>query len=99
MKLNSNPPRIPLFQRGSVIERLNKPLFGKEGKGEICSANFGDTTLVSWNQSTAQTRIVIPGKLAIASATRNPGVLNSHGWLVFTGMTISVDVASRYVEF
>jgi hypothetical protein len=31
---------------------------------------------VSWNQSTQQRRIVIPGKLAIASATRNPGLLD-----------------------
>jgi hypothetical protein len=34
---------------------------------------------------------VIPGKLAIASATRNPGI-SKHFWMpVFTGMTVKAE--------
>jgi hypothetical protein len=32
-----------------------------------------DFRLVDWNQNTQKNAFVIPGKLAIASATRNPG--------------------------
>ena len=43
MKLNPNPPRSP-FVKGGISSKTLKPLFGKEGNGEIYSANFRVTT-------------------------------------------------------
>jgi hypothetical protein len=41
VKLKLNPPYFPPFVKvGSYQKGLIKPLFGKEGQGEICSANF-----------------------------------------------------------
>jgi len=35
---------------------------------------------VSWLRNSQHKSIVIPGKLAIASATRNPGILKASGY-------------------
>ena len=40
MKLSLNPPRSPFFKGGMLSKGLIKPLFEKEGHGEIYSANF-----------------------------------------------------------
>jgi hypothetical protein len=40
MELSSNPPRSPFFKRGMFSKGSIKPLFEKEGQGEIYSANF-----------------------------------------------------------
>ena len=43
MKLNSKAPSIPLCQ---IASKDLKPLFGKEGNGEIYSSNFWHHTTV-----------------------------------------------------
>ena len=46
--------------------------------------NFYIEELVSRNQSSQNNSNVIPGKLAKASATRNPGILKPSGYPKFT---------------
>ena len=45
VKLKLNPPVSPFVKGGIISKRLIKPLFEKEGPGEIYSANFWVTTL------------------------------------------------------
>jgi hypothetical protein len=54
VKQKLNPPCFPLCQRGIISKRLIKPLFEKEGPGEIYSANFWVTTLEQYSQQLSQ---------------------------------------------
>jgi hypothetical protein len=40
MKPDSNPPLSPFFKGGWLLRDLKKPLFEKEGQGEIYSADI-----------------------------------------------------------
>jgi hypothetical protein len=57
------------------------------GMPQRYAMRFVKTTSSVCNQGSQHNSNVIPGKLAMASATRNPGVFK-HFWIpVFTGMT------------